>query len=198
MSEQEKLKIKESELEKLLSTRWINEQYVSALLEGICLNKPSAIYFNLMFLCRRLLLVFCAVFIQNYASIQILVTVLATEAMMIYLLEVKPFEDRQESYLEVFNECIFMVVLYHHAVLKSWYFGESATTNLGITMNLTIGILILVHMTIMGGNGVQHLIRKARKLWRQRCTKRGKEKRKRRVDRRLTRQEKKDNSGNSG
>lgn len=145
-------------------------RYVSTLLEGIKEASPSSLYFNPMFLMRRLLMVGCAVWLTGAASIQILLTVLATEAMMIFSLWVKPFEDKLESYLEVFNECVFMVVLYHHSTLLSWYFGDKATENLGLSLNITIGVLVLVHSSFLLGNAVQYIIKSARRFWKRRLS----------------------------
>ena len=161
--EKENLQKQKEKFEEKLATRTIDEQYVAALRDGFKPASRKALYFNLLFLARRLLLIVCAIWLQHYAAMQVLVTFLATEAMMIFTLSVKPFEEPRDNLFETMNECIVLLALYHHAILLAFYWGEQATKTLGITLNVTIGLPVLLFIGILAYNGVNWLKNECKK-----------------------------------
>ena len=74
---------------------------------------------NISYMLRRYVVVAIIIFLQNYASIQIILLLVISLLNQCYLAQVKPFEDKRQNKIDIFNEVILsasyiIVLIYGH------------------------------------------------------------------------------------
>ena len=97
---------------------------LSSLYELLKNESKSALMFNAVFIVRRMVLAVLLVTQKNSKSIQIFGMIIATLVTIAYLIKVKPFESSLVNGLEIFNEVIIIICLYHML-----FFTEALTSD---------------------------------------------------------------------
>jgi hypothetical protein len=79
---------------------------------GLDRYKKHSIYFNVLFLLRRFVLVLILTFVQNTPSLQLILLQLASLATIIYIIKVQPMEDQSLNTFELVSEsCVLLCIL---------------------------------------------------------------------------------------
>lgn len=75
-------------------------------------QKKSALFFNTIFIVRRLFLVLCLVFLYKYDNFQITTFLVTIFMNLCYISSVRPFEDKKLMRMELVNETLVMFTCY--------------------------------------------------------------------------------------
>jgi hypothetical protein len=67
--------------------------------------------FNVLYMLRRLFFVFSIVFLPRLSFVQVSAQLLLSDFLLLWLLAYRPFEDRGDNALEVFNEATIALTL---------------------------------------------------------------------------------------
>jgi len=128
--------------------------------------KPSlwSLLFFPLFILRRMTLVFTLMFLPNYGLFQIAIHILMSFAMLIYVMEVRPYKNETLNRQEFINEAFILLTSYYmllftDVIPESQPFGSwdiSIKTFLGRTMLGTLILYILIHFGIMIGSLCVH------------------------------------------
>lgn len=86
----------------------IKPKFGSAYL-NIEISKDYAYWLTSIFLVRRLLLVFAAIFMQDTPSLQLLILNVSSLLIMIFVIKVKPLSSVYLNGIEIFNEVMFFI-----------------------------------------------------------------------------------------
>ena len=86
----------------------IKTKFGSAYL-NIETSKDYAYWLTTIFLVRRLLLVFAAIFMQDTPSIQLVILNVSSLLIMIFVIKVKPLSSAYLNRIEIFNEAMFLI-----------------------------------------------------------------------------------------
>ena len=73
-------------------------------IDGLDLSKRSVILFNLIFIVRRLVMCYVAVFLDEYPWLQIIIFVVTSQLNLLYLAYAAPFDSYQRHFTEQLNE----------------------------------------------------------------------------------------------
>jgi hypothetical protein len=83
--------------------------YWGSFYEGINIKKKLNVFNNLFFILRRLIFFLTVFFLQNYSSVQLIITIVVNLFMMMYQGYNNPFESKLKNKLNLFNEvCILL------------------------------------------------------------------------------------------
>lgn len=86
---------------------------LASLYELLSNNSKSSLMFNAVFIFRRMILALLLVTQYESKGIQIFGMILTTLSTIGYLIKVMPFESFLVNVLEIFNEIIILICLYH-------------------------------------------------------------------------------------
>lgn len=107
-----------------------NRKYQS-LYENVDITKKTALAYNSINMLRKLLLAVMYVFLSEVITVQLLIGILSTLSMIIYLIQIEPFKDKRENWIQVFNEICIMSVLYVMYCFSELNLHPSTFFNLG-------------------------------------------------------------------
>ena len=94
-------------------------QIYEPILAGLKVHNRIGIFFTVCLIWRRILMLFVAMFLSNYAWIQEILFVLASLFMCLFIGFSFPFIKPTTNYLELFNEIMIMFV----GILSMAYVG---------------------------------------------------------------------------
>ena len=76
-------------------------------------ERKMALLYNGLFVLRRLMFAYMAVFLGNYPFLQIQGLAIQSISILMYLSYTKPFKDKLSNILEMFNEICILILSYH-------------------------------------------------------------------------------------
>ena len=94
---------------------------VGALFEGLQLNEKRGVLFNFVFTMRRLVFAAILVYCVAYPWAQIQSLFFISKGMVIYLGKYRPWDNVFSNKLEMFNEVICGMILYHVMLYTDFY-----------------------------------------------------------------------------
>ena len=102
-----------------------------ALYEGLKLEmkentRAYGLFDPAFFILRRIFFVFAAIWMDNFLWGQLAIQFACSVTLVIYFLQVWPFEDPMITKLEVMNEVTTVLLLYHMFIFTDWV--SDATT----------------------------------------------------------------------
>jgi hypothetical protein len=137
----------------------------SAGYEGLKTNLRAALFYNVIFILRRILLAATCLYLQKYLWLQLLISIYATTFTGVFLVHFSPFEEKLVQYLEVFNELttIFLYGLVYgftDIMANTSNGGEIAIYKRynGYTFIIVIFFNIAVHLTFLMKDLIKTLI----------------------------------------
>lgn len=86
---------------------------VSALYEFLKTNDKWSLMFQLIFVLRRVFIALILVYLKVSKMAQVFGLMITGLVYTGYILKVRPFEEKSLNNMEVFNEAIIMLCLYH-------------------------------------------------------------------------------------
>ena len=113
-------------------------------------NKKWALFFPLMIIFRRLAFVGSVVLLPDQCFVQIIIQMVLTMVNMSYLLHFKPHASFYSTSVEIFNELINLILMYH--IMCFTFFVPEANTRyligysfIGFTVfNLSVHIILML------------------------------------------------------
>jgi len=84
----------------------------SAMIEGISTKTHAQVYYNVLFMIRRLITVIVLVFAPNIPYLQSATLLLLSTTNLIYVSVARPFQSNFENRTEIFNEFTIMLCSY--------------------------------------------------------------------------------------
>jgi hypothetical protein len=86
---------------------------IAAFYELLKTNDKWSLMFQLIFVLRRALIALILLYLKESKMAQVFGMMATGLAYTGYILKVRPFEEKSYNYIEVFNEAIIMLCLYH-------------------------------------------------------------------------------------
>jgi hypothetical protein len=90
-----------------------NYDYFEALVEGLRPASHSTVFYHVVFLMRRIILIGSAMWLNDVPFLQLLLFLTNTFGAMYFIVGANPFETTFENNLELFNETIVLTICVH-------------------------------------------------------------------------------------
>lgn len=132
-----------------LATKFVYTK-IGNLYNGIHLYRHNwAVFYTPTFLFRRL--IFCAlpVFLYMMPFLQVQLLLLLTSFYVIFYAGVKPHAEKSRVSLEIFNECMIMILNYHVVSFSPFNLHASSKFQMGYSYLIVIGVTIVFNMWVM-------------------------------------------------
>ena len=129
------------------------------MFQDIKLNLPSLLYY-VLFLLRRMLLVFTLIFLDNWGNFQIGINIVCSAGMLAYTVMVQPYEDPVVNAQEFVNEFFIWVTAYFLLFFTNWVPDDLKLTGtqmnyknfMGLVMLGVLGLFVAINLSIMIGS----------------------------------------------
>ena len=89
------------------------------LFEDIKLNR-SSLLFSLIFIVRRMVMVFTLIFLPSYGNFQVSIYLVSAVAMLLYAVMVRPYENAVLNRQEIVNELFILLTSYFMLAFSGW------------------------------------------------------------------------------
>ena len=115
---------------------------------GMRHNSQFSLYHDFMINIRRMLLLYLAMFLPTWLTLNVMTFLVTCLISLIYLLNFKPFESPQENKIRIFNELILLLVAY---LVKSVAAFENGSEQAGlfivyiIWFSLGVNLIVVVY-----------------------------------------------------
>jgi hypothetical protein len=130
------------EQEKNEAEEVIKEQ-MQELFDGFKLNLPSLLYY-LFFILRRMIMVITLILLPDYANFQCSIYVLSACFTLIYVIQVRPYDNEMLNTQEIINECFILVSSYFMLIFSDWIPNTEELTGVGMNLKSTMGLVMLI------------------------------------------------------
>ena len=99
----------------------------------------AVMFYPILFIIKRMVFVFVVVFMTELLFFQIFLFLFITTVVLLFLIEKRPYEEEKMNRLDIMNEIVDVIVLFHVIVFS---FGEKDSDNqiFGLTL---IGVTII-------------------------------------------------------
>jgi len=120
-------------------------------------------YFNLVFLVRRLIFAICIITFRAMPFLQIQIVVFTVSMSVAYTGQFQPFVTRFTNWVEIINDCFILVYSYHLFVFTEFVQPRSTHVTMGWSAVSVIGLCILFNVVILMVTTVKNGIWEGRK-----------------------------------
>jgi len=129
------------------------EERFGAAIEGLKLNRRSSVAYPVIFIVRRIILVFCVTVARNWLWVQLPVMVLVSMVQVAYLTSYKPQQVALQFKLDVLNEVttivlVDMLVLMTEANQSPFDFETDVAFLLILFGNISVHLFFLMKNTV--------------------------------------------------
>ena len=99
----------------------------------------AVMFYPILFIIKRMVFVFVVVFMTELLFFQIFLYLFITTVVLLFLIEINPYQEEKMNRLDIMNEIVDVIVLLHVIVFS---FGEKDSDNqiFGLTL---IGVTII-------------------------------------------------------
>jgi hypothetical protein len=118
------------------------------------LNSRTALLYNVIYMLRRQLFAFTAIFLKSWPFAQVQVVIFHSVCVMMYLILFRPFEEPSMNRLEVFNEGCILAASFH-LIAFTELTGDpdiqykGGWSIIGVTsLNIVINMLFMIVATV--------------------------------------------------
>ena len=107
------------------------------------------VFYLPLFLFRRILFVMIPSFIYMFPCIQLQILVLFSSFYIIYYEGQRPHKVRGRQMLEIFNEVLIMMAIYHMFLFTQFNFNLDLQFFMGYSLVGLVGLLVVVNIGVM-------------------------------------------------
>ncbi|CDW79537.1 cadg domain containing protein [Stylonychia lemnae] len=131
-------------------------QKIGSLYDGLKVDQRAALLYNVFFLSRRFLFAITLVIFngRDNATFQIQVMFLQSLILLVYVIYIKPFQDPEFNYIEIFNETCILMSSYHLMIFTNYVPDIEKQSIFGYTLlaitvlNVAVNTIIMMIKTI--------------------------------------------------
>ena len=142
------LKIQQDVWKRSLSKSWFNLDYFSVLQEDMAPGH-SPMYFHALFLIRRAIVVAIAFTHIDKPYFQLIFFMILTLYNAAYIAAANPFYFHVVDNLQLFNECVILIIAHLYVVLLVDNWEINGLTNMGHLLNGCVCVLFLGNFGFM-------------------------------------------------
>lgn len=118
---------------------------MGSIIDGLK-TKKAVIFYPIFFMVRRFVIAYQAIYFGSRFTFQMTTNILMSLLQLVYLLEVKPFENQLGQNLEVMNETFTLGLTYLVLTLnESWISNEDARLDVGYVFAFLVAFNILIN-----------------------------------------------------
>jgi hypothetical protein len=139
----------------LIKSKDARIESINTLFANLSTITPGALYYIVIFMLRRLLFAFNAIFLESLPIIQVQVLFGTSLAAIVYLIRFKPFDLPLLNRLEIFNELCLYLMSYPCLLFTDIQINEMASSSHfkysmgwvvvgGVLLNISINMLIML------------------------------------------------------
>ena len=124
---------------------------ISNLYVNLRVDKPNVEYHSLVFFLRRTIFVFITFLLIRYPGIQVMCFMQMTIFYIIFIGYQDFFAKTKYKVLEIFNECILLVLSYHFLLFYQIVTETARRKDLGYSLVILISTLLVVNIMQIAG-----------------------------------------------
>ncbi len=126
---------------------------VSALYEFLKTNDKWSLMFQLIFVLRRVFIALILVYLKVSKMAQVFGLMITGLVYTGYILKVRPFEEKSLNNMEVFNEAIIMLCLYHMLIFTQGLTDDELLIYMtGWSMDIILLVQFSINLLFLGYN----------------------------------------------
>ncbi|CDW86251.1 UNKNOWN [Stylonychia lemnae] len=120
-----------------------------SIYESLRKEQISTLFWNVIFLFKRLIFAIIAVFMREYPALQILILIMMNLGSMLYIFHTKPFDDAKTNNLEVFNEACVLGISYQILFFTDYLRDPLIQYQIGYGILIVTGLMMGVNTIFM-------------------------------------------------